>query len=297
MRKTLKWIGIALGSLIGLLAIALIVLNFVGSAKANKIYEIAGETVTIPTDAAAIQRGQHVAIIYTCTNCHTANLGGELGFVVPGMVSIPTPNLTSGAGGIAPLLSDEDWLRAIRHGVGHDGRGLLIMPAQGFNALSAADLGALIAYLKSVPPVDNQLPERRIELLGRLMMAVGLFPAPAVEKIDHTSPPGELPMAGVSIASGRYLTRTCLECHGANLNGAPFGPPGQEVPSPNLTPGGELAGWTEEQFFTTIRTGFTPGGHQLSEDMPWVNFGQMTDEELSSVWLYLQSLPALEQGG
>lgn len=261
MRKTLKWIGIALGSLIGLLAIALIVLNFVGSAKANKVYEIAGETVTIPTDAAAIQRGQHVAIIYTCTNCHTANLGGELGFVVPGMVSIPTPNLTSGAGGIAPLLSDEDWLRAIRHGVGHDGRGLLIMPAQGFNALSAADLGALIAYLKSVPPVDNQLPERRIELLGRLMMAVGLFPAPAVEKIDHTSPPGELPMAGVSIASGRYLTRTCLECHGANLNGAPFGPPGQEVPSPNLTPGGELAGWTEEQFFTTIRTGFTPGGH------------------------------------
>jgi hypothetical protein len=68
------------------------------------------------------------------------------------------------------------------------------------------------------------------------------------------------------------------------------------VPSPNLTPGGDLAGWTAEQFFTAIRTGVTPGGHQLSEDMPWVNFGQMTDDELQSVWLYLQSLPALEQG-
>jgi mono/diheme cytochrome c family protein len=158
-------------------------------------------------------------------------------------------------------------------------------------------LTRLIAYLKSVPPVDNQFPERRIELLGRLLMAVGLFPVPAVDKIDHTSPPGELPMAGVSIASGRYLTRTCLECHGASLNGAPFGPPGQEVPTPNLTPGGVLAGWTKEQFFTTIRTGINPGGHRLSDDMPWGNFGQMTDEELGSVWLYLQSLAALPQGG
>lgn len=297
MRKILKWIGIALGSLIGLLAITLIVLNFVGGAKANKIYEIADETVTIPTDEAAILRGQHLATIYTCTQCHTENLGGELSFEVPGMVSIPTPNLTSGAGGVGSLMTDQDWLRAIRHGVGHDGRGLLIMPAQGFNSLSAADLGALIAYLKSVPPVDNQLSERRVALLGRVMMAVGQFPAPAVDEIDHASPPGEMPEAGVSIANGRYLTRTCLECHGASLNGAPFGPPGQEVPTPNLTPGGELAGWTEAQFFTTIRTGINPEGHQLSEDMPWKNFGQMTDEELQSVWLYLQSLPALQQDG
>jgi len=79
------------------------------------------------------------------------------------------------------------------------------------------------------------------------------------------------------------------------LNGAPFGPPGQEILTPNLTPGGELAFWSEQEFFTTIRSGQTPSGRQLTEDMPWKHYSQMTDEELSAIWLFLQSLPKLEQ--
>jgi mono/diheme cytochrome c family protein len=296
LKKVLKWIGIVLGSLIGLLALALVVLFVVGGAKANKKYEIPVETVYIPTDAEAIQRGEHIATIYICTSCHTENLSGELYFAVPGMLSIPTPNLTAGAGGIGSFYTGEDWVRAIRHGVGHDGRALFIMPSNTFYYLSDEDLGTLIAYLKSVPPVDNVLLERRIELLGRLMMAVGLFPPLAVDRIDHTAPPPAVPEPGVTVAYGQYLSRICTECHGANLNGAPFGPPGQEVPTPNLTPGGELAAWSEEDFFTTLRTGLTPSGRKLNEEqMPWKAFGQMTDEELHAVWLYLRSLPALEQ--
>lgn len=65
---------------------------------------------------------------------------------------------------------------------------------------------------------------------------------------------------------------------------------------PNLTPGSEVAFWSEEEFIATLRTGITPGGHQLNDFMPWKYFGQMTDDELRAVWLYLQSLPALEQG-
>jgi len=64
----------------------------------------------------------------------------------------------------------------------------------------------------------------------------------------------------------------------------------------NLTPGGELGFWSEDDFFATLRTGVTPSGRQLIEVMPWKYFGQMTDEELRALWLYLQSLPALEQG-
>ena len=81
------------------------------------------------------------------------------------------------------------------------------------------------------------------------------------------------------------------------IDGKPFGPPGQEVPTPNLTPGGELAAWSEQGFFTTMRTGMTPEGRILNDDMPWKYFGQMSDDELRAVWMYLQSLPALEQGG
>ena len=72
-------------------------------------------------------------------------------FAVPGLLSIPTPNLTSGAGGVGATNTDEDWVRAIRHGVGHDGRALWVMPSLSFSRLSDEDLGALIAYLESRP--------------------------------------------------------------------------------------------------------------------------------------------------
>jgi mono/diheme cytochrome c family protein len=295
-KNVLKWIGIILGGLIGLLLLAFVVLYFMGSSKANKKYEIPVEAVSIPADAEAIQRGEHLATIYICTSCHTENLSGELYFEVPGMLSIPTPNLTSGAGGVGSFYTDEDWVRAIRHGVGHDGRALIVMPSNVYHALNVEDLGAVIAYLKSVPPVDNQLAERRIELMGRLMMAAGMFPPLAVDRIDHTSSPAAGPEPGVTLAYGEYLARTCTECHGAEFNGAPFGPPGQEMLTPNLTPGGGLAAWSELDFFKTMRNGQTPSGRQLSEEMPWQYYGQMSDEELSALWMYLQSLPSLEQG-
>jgi mono/diheme cytochrome c family protein len=129
------------------------------------------------------------------------------------------------------------------------------------------------------------------------MMGAGMIPPFAADQIDHTSPPPAAPTPGVTVAYGEYLTHTCKECHGDKLNGMPFGPPGQEVPSPNLTPGGRLASWSEQDFFTTLRSGVDPYGETLSDDMPWKYFGQMSDDELKAVWIYLQSLPALPQGG
>ncbi|MCL4562993.1 MAG: cytochrome c [Chloroflexi bacterium] len=224
-------------------------------------------------------------------------LGGQVYFTVPGMLTIPTPNLTAGAGGVGATFSDEDWVRAIRHGVRPDGSALFIMPSKAFHYLSDEDLGAVIAYVKSLSPVDNPMPERRVELLGRMMIGVGMFPPFAADWIDHAGQAPAAPQPGVNIAYGEYLAHICTECHGANLNGAPFGPPGQEVPSPNLTPGGELAAWSEEGFIHTLRTGVTPSMQTLSEEMPWKSFGQMTDDELKALWLYLHSLPAREQGG
>jgi mono/diheme cytochrome c family protein len=295
-RKILKWIGIVLVGLLGLLLLAAAGLYFVGTAKFNKKYDIPVETVTVPTDPGAIDYGQHLATIFLCANCHTDNLGGKLFYDLPGMLSIPTPNLTSGAGGVGVFYSDEDWVRAIRHGVGYDGRALFIMESRAFYNISDEDLGALIAYIKSVPPVDNQFPVRSAEPLGRLMMGVGMVPPFPADQIDHTGPRPSAPAPGVTAEYGRYLTHTCTECHGTNLNGAPFGPPGQEVLTPNLTPGGELGTWTETDFFTTLRTGMTPHGQPLSDEMPWKYYGQMTDEELRAIWTFLRSLPALEQG-
>lgn len=174
------------------------------------------------------------------------------------------------------------------------------MPVRIFYYLSDEDLGALIAYLKSLPPVDSDLPRTSLGPVGRVMLALGQLPPPAVPDvidIDHYGPRPVAPEPGVTVEYGEYLARPCTNCHGASLSGGYIRSPyGDLVLALNLTPGGELGFWSEEDFFTTLRTGVTPGGHQLNRAMPWKYAGQMTDEELSAVWLYLKSLPALEQG-
>jgi mono/diheme cytochrome c family protein len=295
MRKLFKWIGITLGGLLGLLVLTAIVLYFVGGAKLSKEYDVPVETVSLPTDGGAVARGEHLAAILICKSCHGDDLSGKVEFEIPGMLRIPTPNLTSGAGGVGSFYTDEDWARAIRYGVGHDGRALFIMISRPYHELGDEDVGALIAYLKSLPPVDRELLERRVEPIGKIMMGAGMFPPFAADLIDHASPPSPPPEPGATIAYGEYLSHTCTECHAADLNGAPYGPPGEEIMTPNLTPGGELAFWSEEEFFTTMRNGMTPDGRLLKEDMPWKYYRQMTDEELRALWIYLQSLPKLEQ--
>jgi mono/diheme cytochrome c family protein len=172
------------------------------------------------------------------------------------------------------------------------------MPARIWYQLSDEDLGALIAYLKTLPPVDNEIPNRSVGPLGRLLTALGKFPPTEAAEINHESARPVAPEPSVSRAYGEYLTRSsCSACHGEDLNGGMVrGLEGNMDIVLNLTPGGQLANWTEDEFIKALRTGETPSGRRLYETMPWVYVGQMTDEELQAVWLYLQSLPALEQG-
>jgi hypothetical protein len=256
--KILKWGAVILGSLVGILALAAKILYSVGTARLNKKYDVPVETIAVPTDAQAVEHGRHVANIFLCVRCHTDNLGGELFYDIPGMLSISTPNLTTGEGGVGAFYSDQDWGKAIRHGVGDDGRALFIMESKAFYYLSDEDLGALIAYVKSVPPVDNSFPKRTVDLPGRLMIGAGMLPPLPANQIDHSGPRPTPPVPSVTTAYGEYLSHTCTECHGANLNGAPFGPPGQEVPTPNLTPGGEPGSWSEEDFSRPCARGSRP---------------------------------------
>jgi mono/diheme cytochrome c family protein len=302
IRKILKWIGIGLGSLIGSLVLAFIVFYTIGNAKWNRIrgsiYDVSIEMITIPADQASIARGEHIATIRMCRYCHMDHLGGQFQ-TVPGLITLSVPNLTAGAGGVGAINTEEDWVRAIRHGVGHDGRGLVLMPARLFYYLGDEDLGALIAYLKSLPPVDNKVPGTAPGPLGHVMLVLGQFPPEASEPdvlvIDHDGPRPADPRPGVTLEYGEYLTRTCMACHGSRFNGGTIRTDAEYL-APNLTPGGEMRFWSEADFMTTLRTGVTPSGYQLKDAMPWTYFGQMTDDELKAVWLYLQSLPALEQG-
>ena len=304
IRNILKWIGIVLGSLIGLLILAFVILYTIGSVKWNRIrgniYDVPVETIRIPADQASIARGEHIATIRLCRQCHTDDLSGQFN-AAPIMFTLTFPNLTPGAGGVGATNTDEDWVRAIRHGVGHDGRGLALMPSAIFYYLSDEDLGALIAYLKSLSPIDNEMPKTDLGPLGRVMFTLGKLPpelvVPNVISIDHDGQRPIVPEPGVTVEYGKYLARTCMLCHGSELNGQTIDVGGPEkYLALNLTMGGEMKGWSEEDFITTMRTGVTPNRHPLKDVMPWKYFGQMTDDEMKAVWVYLQSLPALQQG-
>lgn len=300
MRRLLKWIGILLGGLVGVVLVAAIVLYALGSARLNKSHDIQVETIAIPSDEAAIARGQHLVDAVTfCKACHGEDLGGDIFEDEPGMATISAANLTAGRGGVGATYSDADYVRSFRHGVSPDGRGLLFMHSDIYHNLSKQDLGAIIAYLKSAPPVDNEVPETRVAPLGRILVALGVFDTEALplvpaEVIDHTAPFAEMPAQGATAEYGGYLMSItlCRMGHGPDLAGGPALEPGMP-PGPNLTPGGELGGWSEADFIQTMRTGVSPHGHEIDpEFMPWDVYTKMTDEELQSLWMYLQALPS-----
>ncbi len=293
MHKTLKWIGIVLGGLVLLVILAAGSLLLIGNGKFNKTYQIEPLTMTVPTDEASLAHGKHlVEAVGVCSGCHGDDLAGTMFFDDPGFATIPAPNLTAGTGGVGAAYTDADWVLALRHGVGGDGRGMLFMPSQHYAHFSDADLGAMIAYLKTLPPVDNTFPARSAQLPLKLFLGMGAMPVPA-DTIDHSTPP-TAPASGMNAAYGEHLVTVaiCKDCHGPALAGAtdPNAPQG-----PSLTPGGELQIWTEADFITAMRTGVTPGGHELNAaEMPWDKYNNMTDDELQAIWVFLSSLPALE---
>lgn len=302
MRRVLKWIGIVLGVLLGLVVLAVIAIFLISSLRLNQSYDVEVAAMAIPDDSEALARGEHLAkAIAPCTACHGANLGGDLMIDDSAFVRLYGTNLTSGQGGVSATYSDEDWVRAVRHGVNPEGKALIVMPSQHFQFMSDEDLGAVLAYVKSVPPVDNETPEPSVGPFGRLFSLLApefVIPASGIDH-DNPPPPAE-PVEGVTAEYGQYLVEmgTCSDCHGPELNGQADGAD-DGSPSSNLTPAGELGGWTEEDFIQVMRTGKHPSGRDLKEPMREVAvdyFGHQTDEELTAIFTYLQSLPATENG-
>ena len=298
MKKVVRWAGILLGSLVAFILLAIGIVYAITGARFNKTYEVQSETVVIPTDSTAIEYGQHVATIRGCRECHSEDLGGRVFIEDPGVGRIAATNLTAGEGGVGSFYTDADWVRAIRHGVGANGKPLLFMPSHELHLLSDADLGVVIAYVKSIPPVDSNLPVNKVSLMFRVMMVAGQAPPLSAEVIAHDAPRPTAPEVGVTEEYGEYLAVTCTGCHGEGLSGGPIpGMPPNFPPATNLTPGGGLKNWSETDFVNTLRTGVTPAGRQLRQEyMPWHILGQMTDEELQALWLYLQSVPARKYG-
>jgi mono/diheme cytochrome c family protein len=287
LKRVLRWIRRTVYVLAGLLVLALATLYVLTEWKFRRHYDVTVQALTIPADEASLARGKYlVDNVVNCHDCHAKDLGGKLifdGGIL--MARLTGPNLTRGKGGIASQYSDADWLRALKHGLRRDGSPLIIMPAQIFSGLTESDMAAVIAYLKTLPPVDRELPSITVGPMGRLlvMSEAKLIPA---QIVDHAKPlitaaPVEL------VARGEHLAGIagCRGCHNNDLTGGGGPPPG----GANITPVG-IGAWTKEDFFRTLRTGRTPDNRQLSESMPRP-LGNMPDEDLDAIWAYLKTVP------
>lgn len=293
IRKVLKLLGIVVavlllaGAALGMLA------NVKSSAALDRAYAIDQPAVPIPADSTSLARGRHlVEDVSSCTECHGDDLGGAVLIDARPFMRLSAPNLTSGDGGVAPHLRDADWVRAIRHGVGPDGRALAVMPSATYQHLSDADLGAVVAYLKSVSPVNRVVAARSFGPIARIQLARGTFPLFRADAIDHAAVRSVAdPPRGVTVEYGHYLADIagCTDCHGPGLSGGPVaGAPPDAPPASNLTPSG-IGSWTEADFERALREGIGSGGRRLNPFMPYRNL-HFTEHELHAVWLFVRSV-------
>jgi mono/diheme cytochrome c family protein len=291
MKRVLKWLGYIVGVVVALIVIGVGTVYAITASRLGKSYPMEVETVPVTDDPATIERGRHlVQAVGKCQDCHGANLSGTRIMDSPAFMRLTAPNLTAGSGGVGASYTDADWVRSIRYGIGRDGKPLIFMPSEAYTSMSDLDLGAVISYLKSVPPADASAePARSPGPIARIVYLVGGFPLIPAELIDRTKArPHVTP--GVTVEYGRYLSESggCTGCHTPSLaGGAKVG----DAISTNLTSGGPMKNWTEADFFTAIRTGTRPDGTKISEEMPWRSMAGLSDDELRATWMFLRSVP------
>ncbi|MFN8534766.1 MAG: c-type cytochrome [Dehalococcoidia bacterium] len=287
MRRVLFVIFGVLGVLILCLVVAVLGVYFNAQRVINARTDRPAPNLQIQSTPERVARGRFLISTWSaCIDCHASNRenpaflldGGKLEAGPLG--TFFAPNLTSGG----PLkdFSDGEVVRAIREGIGRDGRTLLIMPSSIYRNLSDEDVQSIVAYLRSQPASNNPTPAHQIGPLGYALIGTGQLPVAPQPPVSNVQAPSRGPTA----AYGEYLTNIagCRDCHGPKLDGTgqPPGPP----PGPSLA---VMKEWTEAQFLQTIRTGKTPSGDALNpEEMPWQQFARAPDDDLRALYLYLK---------
>lgn len=289
MKRVAKFLLYTVLTIVALAGLALGYAYASTSATLGKTYTVTPPRVTIAAgDPAVLERGRYLAHkVSMCVDCHGEDLGGKVMMDSAIMARLYASNLTSGRGGIGARYTDEDFVRVLTHGVRKDGHSAIFMPSQDYH-FSAADIAGLVAYIRSLPPVDREVPAPAIGPMARVLTMLGSLPLLPAEMIDHNAV-SLRPDADMSTpeSAGQSLIAAggCRGCHGPQLTGE-GGMPG----AANLTPAG-LTGWTENDFKTALREGRRPNGSNLVPDMPRA-FGAMSDEDLTRIFAYLKSLPA-----
>jgi len=258
-----------------------------------------------------VARGRYmVNAVYGCLACHSerdqkaegmpaladkvgaGTVFGE-GSELPGRIIAPnlTPDKETGAGN----WTDDMLARAIREGIGHDGRTLFpVMPYGNYREMPDEELASAIAYLRTLAPVKNSLPQS--EIIFPVKYLIRNAPQPVTAPVPQPDLPNP-------VKRGEFLVRmaSCKDCHTAQEKGQVkaglefgggllFNPPKGTVMAANITPDASgISYYDEALFLQAIRTGKVKA-RTLSPIMPWYFYRNMTDEDLKAVFAYIKTL-------
>jgi mono/diheme cytochrome c family protein len=257
-----------------------------------------------------VARGQYLANNLGCFECHgeydwtrhDAPLiegtrgAGYSAFPMAGLPGrIIPPNITPDPETGVGRWTDDMLARAIREGIGHDGRALFpFMPYPDFRYVSDEDLASVIVYLRSIPPIRKALPPT--EIIFPVRYLIRSVPQPITEPVPE-------PDLSTPVKRGQYLVTIagCTECHTPQVKGQPIrglefaggfileGPWGR-LASANITPDASgISYYDEALFLEMMHTGYVKA-RKINQIMPWEDFRGLTDEDLKGIFAYLRTL-------
>jgi mono/diheme cytochrome c family protein len=281
MKRPLRWLRLGLVWLFALVIVASAVVYLLSERLVRRRYDEPLVAIAVPTDSLSISEGQRLATLRGCSGgCHGSEIEGGVFIDEPLLARLVAPNLTASV----RTYSDAELARIIRRGVRPDGRSVVGMPSAMFSPLTDADLGRIIAYLRSLPPQSGPGREVRLGPLARVGIVTGQYSPAAfwVRRADSVA--RNYPQPGDSTAAGAYLARTvCTECHGLELKG------GKSTPDLRI-----VAGYSLEAFTTLLRTG-TPAGNRkltLMRRVALGRFSHFTDAEIGALYSFLRARAA-----
>lgn len=294
-RRWLRRTLIVVGLLAGLALLAAAAGLLLAERRVQRHIEVAVMPVDLPADAASLARGRYLFESRGCADCHGGDGGGRF-FVDQPPLRLAGPDIT--AGGRTATYRIDDWVRAVRHGVGPDGRPLRVMPSDEYNRLTDADLGALVSYVRQLPARGGARAVVELPLPARVLYGFGLLPD-AADRIDHRLAPSAPVPEGVTAEHGRYVAQMCTGCHGPGLGGGriPGAPPDWPAAA-NLTPGegGVLARYPDaESFARMMRSGRRTDGSRIAV-MPFEALAKMSDTDLHAMHLFLRTVEPRAMG-
>lgn len=280
----------------------------------------APEQLTVNLTPERIQRGEYLANhVAVCMDCHSrrdysqfagpmiAGTQGAGGEVFDHKMGLPGTfygkNLTPAA---LKAWTDGELYRAITTGISKDGTALLpMMPYQNYGKMDREDILSIIAYLRTIPPIENPVPAAKPDIWLK----------PILKKMPQKAAFQSKPALQDSIGYGRYLVTFagCADCHTKRHMGIPvkkkslaggmsFPLPSGTVQSANLTPdlATGIGHWSKKAFIARFKSFDPKTFHSFSAQdgfntpMPWLFYSGMSEEDLGAIYSYLQSLKPIK---